>query len=466
MTELEYGINVANKFDLLFGDEDPSEALSKAQVDAKKKAKGAAAPATAASGNVLKEKTARSAAGAKAPATTQPADAKKVDNKKPGTQQDKTRTVPTGGAQQQGQQQRPPRSAPQGARPEQGKENTTNTRAPKTEGGQQRSPAGGQGGQRRFGGPRPEGSAPPRRPYNDQQGGDFGGAMTGGDQEVPEQRVGFGGRGGYRGGASYRGGRASPRHPYPRDQQQQQQQGVEGGAAPSHARGREYERHSGSNKTGVKPVAKREGGGSYNWGSYRDEAEIGTETAHGQAPTEGTPVKAEGAEGAVVEGAVVEGEAVPAEPESKEKTLKEWLEEEERNRVRPKYTTRQANEGESEQKVFQKMRRVQREKANADGMVEVVEYVEVDVDDDNHGASSSGKGGRGGPFQLVFAPAQRTDGPSSRGGPRGGARGAGRGGPRGGAAPFQGGRGGGQRSGPGGRQAPPAVDELNFPALG
>ena len=36
---------------------------------------------------------------------------------------------------------------------------------------------------------------------------------------------------------------------------------------------REFERHSGSDKSGVKPVDKREGSGSHNWGNFKDDIE-------------------------------------------------------------------------------------------------------------------------------------------------------------------------------------------------
>ncbi|XP_023930073.1 plasminogen activator inhibitor 1 RNA-binding protein-like isoform X2 [Lingula anatina] len=36
---------------------------------------------------------------------------------------------------------------------------------------------------------------------------------------------------------------------------------------------REFDRHSGSDKTGVKPVDKRDGGGAFNWGTVKDDVE-------------------------------------------------------------------------------------------------------------------------------------------------------------------------------------------------
>jgi len=455
MTELEYGINVANKFDLLFGDEDPSDVLTKA-VEKKKKGTEKETKTSA----VLKEKTAKSSKSQNTNETDvkgkdkdRKIEGKGRDDGKP-KRDDRNRNAGQAG------QQRPIRSAGAGGRaPDQfGKENATeNRRPPRTD--QQRSPAGGMNsaGPRRFGGPRPDGPRRSAAPSDHE----FSTGATG-DQEVPEQRVGFGGSRGFRGG--FRGG--APRHFGTRDA------GTEG----QHARGREYERHSGSNKTGVKPVTKRDGGGAHNWGNYKDEAELQTETTTAEAPATGeeTVPPVEGAP--AVEGA--EGETTTEEV-PKEKTLKEFLEEEERNRVRPKYTIRAANDGEQETKVFNKMKRVQREKANADGLVEVVEYVEVEADV----GTTNGKSSLGGPFQLVFASSARPsrgpgefgerterefgERPEQRGGRGGrGGPGRGRGGPRGNPGGMSGSRGEG-RPARGGRQAaPPAADDLNFPPLG
>ena len=42
---------------------------------------------------------------------------------------------------------------------------------------------------------------------------------------------------------------------------------------------REHERHSGSNKTGVKAVDKRKGGGAHNWGNVEDDLKHFNETS-------------------------------------------------------------------------------------------------------------------------------------------------------------------------------------------
>jgi len=41
--------------------------------------------------------------------------------------------------------------------------------------------------------------------------------------------------------------------------------------------GRVFDRHSGSNKTGVKPMEKRDGSGSHNWGNVKDIVELENE---------------------------------------------------------------------------------------------------------------------------------------------------------------------------------------------
>jgi len=50
---------------------------------------------------------------------------------------------------------------------------------------------------------------------------------------------------------------------------------------------REFDRHSGSDKTGIKAVEKREGGGPHNWGNEVD-AQLEAETEVTEQPTETT----------------------------------------------------------------------------------------------------------------------------------------------------------------------------------
>lgn len=101
---------------------------------------------------------------------------------------------------------------------------------------------------------------------------------------------------------------------------------------------REFDRQSGSDKTGVKSVDKRDGAGAHNWGSVKQEiddinksttdADV-TLTDKEESSNEQTP----------------EQPAVPEEEEVKELTLDEWkaLRGE---RSKPQYNIRKANEGE------------------------------------------------------------------------------------------------------------------------
>ncbi|VDN47889.1 unnamed protein product [Dibothriocephalus latus] len=86
--------------------------------------------------------------------------------------------------------------------------------------------------------------------------------------------------------------------------------------APNH---REFDRHSGSLKTGVKPVIKKDGYGSGNWGTIEDELEV-TMAPEGALPEEPLFEDKEKTE---------ESTAKPAEPVEEEKktlTLKEFKE--------------------------------------------------------------------------------------------------------------------------------------------
>lgn len=112
-------------------------------------------------------------------------------------------------------------------------------------------------------------------------------------------------------------------------------------------RKREYDRRSGSDKTGVKPVDKRRSSGSFNWGNAEDEilnAQVpqqepkspeGSQTAEKSKNIEkNETVKAE------------EGQAVPTEGEEKPVlTLDEWKAIR-NNRSKPNYNIRKPGEGE------------------------------------------------------------------------------------------------------------------------
>lgn len=97
---------------------------------------------------------------------------------------------------------------------------------------------------------------------------------------------------------------------------------------------REFDRQSGSDKTGVKAVDKREGAGAHNWGSHKqdiedinktnDEASMDKDDSAGEQQTEQQP---------------------NIEEETKELTLDEWKAQR-AVRAKPKYNIRKAGEGE------------------------------------------------------------------------------------------------------------------------
>ncbi|KAK7485299.1 hypothetical protein BaRGS_00023398 [Batillaria attramentaria] len=254
------------------------------------------------------------------------------------------------------------------------------------------------------------------------------------------------GRGGGRGRG--RGGRGGPRPDSAR-----------GGFGASGERRRDFDRHSGTDRTGVKPVDKREGSGAHNWGSYRDEIEDQSQPATNPADESGEwatqPV--ENAENADLNESGESGQA--KEEEAKEMTLDEWKALEEQRRVKASFNIRKAGEGVDN---TQWKKGTAYKKKHEEGSEEE-ESEEEEEEEDRHGhkkqivtdiritfADQPRRGGRGG----------RRGGraPGGRGGPRGGGRGFG-GGDRDGDRPNRG-RGGGPRE-----VAPRFDDETDFPSL-
>lgn len=153
---------------------------------------------------------------------------------------------------------------------------------------------------------------------------------------------GTGGDGEYRPRSSYRGERGTFRG------------GDRGGRGRGRGRGgmqdqrgkRDFDRQSGSDKSGVKPIEKREGSGPHNWGSVQDEIEGQLEPAVNEEVVDQGEVEAAPAAD-VVE--VKEGEetapVAPEDEEPKELTLDEYraLRGE---RKKPEFNIRKPGEGE------------------------------------------------------------------------------------------------------------------------
>ncbi|XP_014256726.1 plasminogen activator inhibitor 1 RNA-binding protein-like isoform X2 [Cimex lectularius] len=143
------------------------------------------------------------------------------------------------------------------------------------------------------------------------------------------------------------------------------------------ARGkREYDRQSGSDKTGVKSVDKRDGSGAHNWGNHRDDLEDlnnpMTQSDEGQqnwSPEKNDPETTTETNGPPVEG---EETATLQEEERKELTLDEWKALK-APKQKPTYNLRKAGEGEDPSQ-WKKMYALQKKK-DGDDEEEEEEYV-------------------------------------------------------------------------------------------
>nr|XP_034181489.1 plasminogen activator inhibitor 1 RNA-binding protein-like [Osmia lignaria] len=229
---------------------------------------------------------------------------------------------------------------------------------------------------------------------------------------------------------------------------------------------REFDRQSGSDKTGIKPVDKKDGAGSHNWGTHNDEIEESLnpesqEWANEKPDADTTQTSStEAKEGETAADAT---EEKPAEEESREITLDEWKALR-NNRAKPQYNLRKAGEGEDLSR-WKKMYALEKKKEGAEedddeeeeydaaaeypqrvGRQKHVLGIEIQFSDSRRGAGGRGRGrGRG----------DRANGRGfgNRGAPRDGE-------PRGPAIQSE------QRS-PRGRQNAPKVDDENdFPSLG
>lgn len=276
-------------------------------------------------------------------------------------------------------------------------------------------------------------------------------------------------------------------------------------------RGREFDRHSGSNKSGVKPMDKRSGTGAYNWGNIQDEMRVDDDVpTDGLAPatkaTDGASPLKDGATGEAVAPAEGADPDMPAVAPVKQMTLEQWKAQrvgcvvsaeaaaastsaaaasDAADTAAPKddkktkggkksasASDRKANDG---QNVFSGMSAYK--KAPAQPV-----HAGPDASEDEElaaliAAEQEERAQRNVPVRIRFAGAPGTNagGPGQRGG-RGGAGGppGGRGGPTAGnvGGPVRGGRGGGAVAGAGGmppssRQKDIDVSDVGeFPSLG
>lgn len=118
-------------------------------------------------------------------------------------------------------------------------------------------------------------------------------------------------------------------------------------------RKRERDRQSGSDKTGVKAVDKRDGSGKGNWGSHKQDID----------DLNKPPTDDEQKEGGEEAG---EETVAPAPEEPKEMTLDEWKAQRQAQLLQPQYNLRKAGEGEDNAQ-WDKMKRL--DKKSGDGEI-------------------------------------------------------------------------------------------------
>ncbi|XP_037554130.1 SERPINE1 mRNA binding protein 1a [Nematolebias whitei] len=278
-----FGCAITNRFDQLFDDEsDPFELLKQAE-EVKKKKEPSAPGAT---------KTAAQAA------------------KQPKKESQKERKIPLTDKKEETQAPVPLKKDGAGLR--------RMTRKPEGEGSR---PQGGQGESRPPSDRRPVDRRPPRRferpageTADKPEGGEFSVEKPVGDRPMRGRNVGRGARGGRGRGMGRSDGFDS--------------------------RGkREFDRHSGSDRSTLKGEDKRGGSGSHNWGTVKDElnelnqSNVTEENPEGE---EHPPADSENKENEVEE---------PKEEGPKEMTLDEWKAMQDKERAKVDFNIRKANEG-------------------------------------------------------------------------------------------------------------------------
>ncbi|XP_020509168.1 SERPINE1 mRNA binding protein 1a isoform X2 [Labrus bergylta] len=356
-----FGCAIANRFDQLFDDEsDPFELLKQAEV----KKKEAAVPGAA--------KTAAQAA------------------KQPKKESQKDRKVPLADKKEESQAPVPLKKDGAGMR--------RMGRKPEGDGSR---PQGGQGEGRPPTDRRPAERRPPRR--FERPAGEGGDKPEGGEFSV-EKPVGdrpMRGRGGGRGARGGGRGRGMGRS-----------DGFD-------SRGkREFDRHSGSDKSSLKGEEKRGGSGSHNWGTVKDELnELDQSNV-----TEENP---EGEEHPPADSENKENEAEEVKEEGpKEMTLDEWKAMQDKERAKVEFNIRKPNEGANWNKGFV----LHKSNAEQEKKGEVIEpeVEESKVDDEHHFRKPAND--ITSQLEINFGDLGRP-GHRGRGGPRGGRGGRGRGGP-------------------------------------
>uniref|UniRef100_A0A2M3YY22 Putative rna-binding protein n=1 Tax=Anopheles braziliensis TaxID=58242 RepID=A0A2M3YY22_9DIPT len=249
-----------------------------------------------------------------------------------------------------------------------------------------------------------------------------------------------------------------PRKPRDSDPDRKQQPYAQNGVKQRFEGGRgkrELDRQSGSNKTGIKAVDKRDGAGSHNWGSSKQDAkefsnlqeqdyhqaQDADTSAEEKQPQTDRSMNGQAAGG---EGETGDAGNAKSEDEAKEMTLDEWKAQKAAVRLKPQYNLRKAGEGENSAQ-WDKM--VALNKKAADGEDDEGNDTQKTTTTTTTTAATAAPVAGGNKNKQVldieFHFNDNRRGGLGRG--RGGGRGGGKGGPRGGG-------GIGREGGPGGRR--------------
>lgn len=130
--------------------------------------------------------------------------------------------------------------------------------------------------------------------------------------------------------------------------------------------GREFDRRSGSDKSSVKAVDKREGSGSYNWGTPQDEINAASEeqqTGGFGVPKEGDDAPVESTE-QVQETEEAQVEEVKDEG-PQEITYEEYMKQLQESRVKPEFTVRKVDADKKGMKQLKKPTEEENEKSGS-----------------------------------------------------------------------------------------------------
>ncbi|KAJ3599614.1 hypothetical protein NHX12_033570 [Muraenolepis orangiensis] len=229
------------------------------------------------------------------------------------------------------------------------------------------------------------------------------------------------------------------------------------------ARGkREFDRHSGSDRSGLKGEEKRGGSGSHNWGTVKDEM---TGELDQSNVTEETP---EGEEHPPADSENKENEAEEVKDESpKEMTLDEWKAVQDKERAKAEFNIRQANDGADWKKGYVLHKSKKEEVGQEKDTLNEADADEAPKVEDEHRKPANDITSQ---LEINFGDLGRPG--RGRGGPRGGRGGRGRGEGRGGEGRGESREGPSTRPARGGRSdkasgvSVPNVDDPEaFPAL-